>query len=397
MKYEYLDDHRKLVRFCGELTGTDCIAFDTEFVSEDSYRPELCLIQVAAGGHLAVIDPLVIEDLRPFWQLVTEPGREVIVHAGRHELCFCLQATGTRPGLLFDTQIAAGLVGLEYPAAYGTLVGKLLGKNLKKGETRTDWRRRPLSHRQIEYALQDVVHLKPVRDTLCERLAELGRTEWLAAELADWQAGVEKAEFHERWRRMSGLSNLGPPALAIARELWHWRDAEAQRRNVPARHILRDDLIAELAKGATDDIQRIQNIRGLNRRGQQRHLAAMAAAIRRGLEVPADECPQPLSRTLNRLQYNLLGQFLATALASTCRARGVSPSLVGTVEDVRDLIAYHLAGRQPPGPLPALARGWRAEVVGRVIEDLIEGKMVVRVGDPASEQPLILENREEAL
>lgn len=395
VKYEYLNDHRSFVHFCDQIASAGCIAFDTEFVSEDSYRPELCLIQVAAGEHLAVIDPLAITDLAPFWQLLTEPGREAIVHAGRHELCFCLQAAGRRPGGLFDTQIAAGLIGLEYPAAYGTLVAKLLGKSLGKGETRTDWRRRPLSHRQIEYALQDVIHLKPIRDVLSERLAALGRTEWLAAELDDWQTGVENAEFHQRWRRMSGLSSLGPRALAIAREIWQWRDAEAQRRNMPARRILRDDLIAELARGATDDIQRIQAIRGLNRRGQERQLTTLAAAIRRALDLPDEACPQPLSRAVNRLQYNVLGQFLATALASICRGRQVAPSLVGTVEDVRDLIAYHLASRASDASPPALAQGWRAEVVGRVIEDLIEGRMTIRVGDPASEQPLMLEPRTE--
>ncbi len=394
VKYDYLDDHRKLVHFCSEIAAAGCIAFDTEFVSEDSYRPELCLIQVAAGGRLAVIDPLEIDDLEPFWQLLTEPGREVIVHAGRHELCFCLQAIGRRPAALFDLQIAAGLIGLEYPAAYGTLVTKLLGRNLRKGETRTDWRRRPLSHRQLEYALQDVLHLEPLRDLLSQRLEALGRLEWLATELEDWQTAVETAEFQDRWRRLAGTSNLGPRALAIARELWLWRDSEARRRNCPARRILRDDLIAELARGETDDIHRIQAIRGLNHRGLERQLAAIAAAIRRGLEVPDEACPPPLSRTVNRLQFNLLGQFLATALASVCRAQQVAPSLVGTVEDVRDLIAFHLAAPGSVQP-PALALGWRADVVGRVIEDLIEGKVTARVGDPASDQPLIFEPRPE--
>ncbi len=396
VKYAYIDEHRQLTQFCGEIAAAPCIAFDTEFVSEDSYRPELCLVQVAAGENLAVIDPLSIRDLRSFWEVLVAPSRQTIVHAGRHELCFCLQAVGHRPGDLFDTQLAAGLIGLEYPAAYATLVTKLLGQTLKKGETRTDWRRRPLSHRQIEYALQDVVHLEPLRNVLLERLAALNRTAWLTAELDDWQTSVEAAEFDERWRRTSGSSNFGPRALAIIRELWHWRDAEAQRRNCPARRILRDDLITELAKGATDDMQRIRAIRGLNRRDKERHLPALSAAIRRALDLPEEACPQPLSRNANRLQFNLLGQFLATALASVCRAQQVAPSLVGSVEDVRDLIAHHLAGdKSPAPPPPALARGWRAEVVGRAIEDLIAGKMAIRVGDPASEQPLILEPRRE--
>lgn len=396
VKHEYIDDHRQLLRFCGEIAAADRIAFDTEFVSEDSYQPELCLVQVAAGQQLAVIDPLAIHDLRAFWEILADPSRQTIVHAGRHELCFCLQALGRRPGALFDTQIAAALIGLEYPAAYGTLVTKLLGKALKKGETRTDWRRRPLSHRQIDYALQDVVHLEPLQDVLRERLHALDRTAWLAAELDDWQTSVETAELHERWRRTSGSSNFGPRGLAIIRELWHWRDAEARRKNCPARRILRDDLMAELAKMATDDMQRIRAIRGLNRRDKERHLTALAAAIRRALELPDEECPQPLSRTASRLQFSLLGQFLATALAGVCRVQQVAPSLVGSVEDVRDLIAHHLANNRSAGQSPpVLARGWRAEVVGQVIEDLIAGKLAIRVGDPASEQPLVIEPRGE--
>ncbi len=154
--------------------------------------------------------------------------------------------------------------------------------------------------------------------------------------------------------------------------------------------------MAELAKGGTDDVQRIRAIRGLNRRDTERHLGALAAAIRRALELPEEQCPRPLSRTVNRLQFNLLGQFLATALAGVCRTQQVAPSLVGSVEDVRDLIAHHLPNHaSSDAPPPALAQGWRAEVVGRVIEDLIAGKMTIRVTDPASEQPLLIEPREE--
>jgi ribonuclease D len=134
----------------------------------------------------------------------------------------------------------------------------------------------------------------------------------------------------------------------------------------------------------------------LNRRDKERHLASLAAAIRRALELPDEQCPQPLSRTVNRLQFNLLGQFLATALASVCRAQQVAPSLVGSVDDVRDLIAHHLPSQASADlPPPALAQGWRAEVVGKAIEDLIAGKLAIRVGDPASEQPLLIEPRGE--
>lgn len=397
VKYDYIDDPQKLATFCRGLADVHRLAFDTEFVSEGTYRPELCLVHIAAGGRLAVIDPLAITNLEPLWQLLTEPGREVIVHGGRQELCFCLHAVGQAPSGLFDTQIAAGLFGLEYPAAYGTLVSKLLGKSLKKGETLTDWRRRPLSGRQVAYALEDVLYLEPLRDALADRLTALNRIPWLAAEMADWQASVHRAEFHERWRRTAGSANLGPRALAIVREVWQWRDALAARRDMPARRILRDDLIVQVARGATDDIERIRAIRGLNHRGQERELTAISQAVRRALDLPDEACPRPLIRTLNRAQYTLLGQFLATALGSVCRAQQVAPSLVGSVEDVCNLIAYHLTGRAAGQSPPALACGWRAEVVGQAIVDLLERRTTISVGDPASEQPLMIEPRTERL
>ena len=132
MQYEHIDNEQLLRDFCDSAAGAQCLAFDTEFVSEDTYRPHLCLIQIAADDRLAVIDPIAIEDVTCFWELLAKPGHETIVHAGREEFRFCLDAIGQRPTNWFDIQIAAGFVGLEYPAAYSTLISKLLGKNLHR-------------------------------------------------------------------------------------------------------------------------------------------------------------------------------------------------------------------------------------------------------------------------
>ena len=145
MRYEHIISDQHLRDFCQIISAAPIVAFDTEFVSEDSYQPELCLIQLAAEGRLAIVDPLEVQDLSPLWTLLVSPGRETLVHAGREEFRFIHKATGQRPAEWFDVQIAAGLIGLEYPASYGTLSSKLLGKNISKDETRTDWRRRPLS------------------------------------------------------------------------------------------------------------------------------------------------------------------------------------------------------------------------------------------------------------
>ncbi len=393
MPYELITDEAQLRDFCGNLAAAPIVAFDTEFVSEDSYQPELCLVQVAAAGRQAIVDPLEVKDLSPLWQLLTEPGRETLVHAGREEFRFCLRYAGRRPHRWFDVQVAAGLIGMEYPASYGNLAGRLLGKNLSKDETRTDWRRRPLTERQLQYALQDVADLEAMRGVLHTRLSQLGRLSWLDEELAAWQRDLEDFEAGERWQRLGGISSLSPRSLAIVRELWTWRDAEAQRRDCPARRVLRDDLIVELAKRQTSEPKRIRAVRGMERGDLQRYLPKISEAVERALSLPEREQPR-LARKSTRPQLNLLGQFLSTALGSICRSAEVAPSLAGTAQDVRDLIAFRLnLGGSQPGEVPLLARGWRAEVVGQVIDHLLAGDVAIRIADPLADEPLTFERR----
>lgn len=385
--YELVTTDSRLAALCEEWRTAPDIAFDTEFVSEHTYRPQLCLVQVAAAGHLAVIDPLGIRDMRPFWNLLAEPEHNTIVHAGREELLFCLGAVDRRPARLFDVQIAAGLVGYDYPAGYGALMFKLIGQRPHKGETRTDWRRRPLSAQQIDYALEDVRHLAAMRDRLQSRLEALGRTAWLAAEMAAWQDDVEATRSRERWWKVSGVSGLSARSLAVVREVWRWREQEAERRDWPIKRVLRDDLIVELAKRRTADPKQIRALRGMERGDLQRALPQLGEAISRAIALPDDECPRLLQREMPP-QLNLLGQFLSAALTSICRSALVAPSIVGTASDVRDLIAFHLrmgdAGESPP----ILAQGWRAEVVGQLIEDLLSGQVSIRIKNPLAEEPL---------
>lgn len=393
MQYDFITTDEQLQKFCASIEPGRAVAFDTEFVSEDNYRPDLCLLQIAAAGRLAVVDTHAVKDLTCFWELIAAPGRETIVHAGREEFRFCQAAIGKRPHKLVDVQIAAALVGLEYPAAYGTLISKLLGRSLNKGETRTDWRRRPLTDSQITYALQDVVYLEQIRNLLVAQIDKLGRSSWLEAEMLAWQQQVEATENGERWRRVSGISGMSSKSLAILRELWHWREEEARKRNMPARRVLRDDLLVELAKRGTADPKRISAVRGLERGDLQRHMPKIAAAIEQALALPEKEYPRH-QRGSNLSQLTLIGQFLSTALGSICRTQQVAASIVGTAQDVRELIAYRLGLEDfSPDDLPVLATGWRAEVVGHLIEDLLRGKAAIRITDPLSDHPLSFEER----
>ncbi len=388
MSYEQINTPAELVEFSAQLAGAEWIAFDTEFVSEDTYRSDLCLIQVAVGERLAVIDPLTTGDTMSFWEAIASGDHETIVHAGREELGFCLNATGRRPRRLFDIQIAAGMVGYEYPAGYGSLLSKLLGEKPQKGETRTDWRRRPLSPQQIDYALDDVRYLAPMRNRLHGKLESLGRVEWMHTEMTAWQDDVERSRSAERWRRVSGINGLPARSLAIVRELWRWRDTEASRRNSPVRRVLRDDLIVEMAKRRSADPKQIRAIRGLERGDLLRMLPQISQHIELALQLSESELPQSDRRETPN-QINLLGQFLSSALTSICRSANIAPSIVGTASDVRDLIAFRLG--YSGDEAPALAQGWRAQIVGQVIDDLLQGKLSIRIADPASDEPLVFE------
>lgn len=387
LRYAYVRSPRELSDLIDRLEGAETVAFDTEFVSEHSYRPELCLIQVAADGVLAAIDTLAIDDVTPFWRFLVEHDHQTVVHAGREEFRFVRTATDRHPEDWFDVQIAAGLVGFDYPAALGNLLGTYVGVQVAKGEARTDWRRRPLAPAQIEYALQDVLHLEELRNVLEDRLEKLGRLEWLYSEIDSWQVEQLALESNERWIRGAGIGSLSPRMLAVYREVWLWRESEAARRDQPLRRVLRDDLLVELAKRRTADPKSIRMIRGLDRGDLQGQIPALARAVERGLSLPETELPQ-LDKTPAPPQMTLLVQFLSSALGSVCRHAQVASSLVGTANDLRDFLADRMGLRRDESEPPALAQGWRAEVIGSRIDEIISGKLAVRVARPKADDPL---------
>ncbi len=390
--YDLITTSSQLAALVERLAGHSHVAFDTEFVSEHTYRSQLCLIQVAAPDTLAVIDTLKVPELDPFWRLLTEPGRTTVVHAGREEMGFILHAIKARPSSLFDVQVASGLVDHDYPAGYASIVRRFLNLPTNKGETRTDWRQRPLTPAQLEYAIDDVRHLEQLWRKLDGKLAASGRTDWMRDEMQAWQNDVEESFIRKRWRRVSGLSGLSRRELAIARELWHWRDSVAESRDMPPKRVLRDDLLVELCKRKSADERQISAIRGMQRSDLRHILGGLSEAIRRGLELPEEECPGGERHRAPPPQLAMLGQFLATAVAGVCRQMHLAPALVGTSSDMRDLLAYKLGyfDDEDDRP-PLLATGWRADVVGALVDDLLAGRASLRIGDVRSHDPLVID------
>ena len=388
--FEIVTEAGRFRDLVARLADQPFVAFDTEFVSEHTYRSQLCLLQIAAPGVLAVVDTLEVRDLEPFWRLLTEPGRTTVVHAGREEMGFILHAIGARPSDLFDVQVAAGLVDHDFPAGYASIVRRFLDAPTNKGETRTDWRKRPLSTAQLEYAVDDVRHLEELWRRLTARLDKLGRTAWMREEMATWQDDVEASFVRKRWQRVSGLGGLSRREMAVVRELWHWRDQVAGDRDMPPRRVLRDDLLVELAKRKSADERQIAAIRGMQRSDLRHILPGLAAAIDRGLSLPDEECPGGERHHAPPPQLTVLGQFCATAIAGACRRMHLAPALVGTASDMRDLLAYKLGHADDERP-PLLASGWRAGVVGELVDDLLAGRASLRVGDLRAHDPLVID------
>ncbi len=384
-----ITDQESLNDLCRHLSSCDRFAFDTEFVTEDTFTPVLCLVQVATAERLAVIDPLEVHDLREFWSIVAAPTGQVIAHAADAEIKFCRQELGRLPAPLFDVQIAAGLAGFGYPLSYKNLVRRVIDQDVRGTETRTEWRRRPLTEKQMHYALEDVRYLLAVHDKLRSELDRLGRLSWAADEFRD-QVAPSHATAPEAFRRVSGVTSLGRRQLAVLRELAAWREAEARRRNRPVRSVAADDVLMDLARRQPSDLRDLVMFRGMNRRNLRRVADELLAAVRQGLAVSDADCPAQLPRPDDSDRVRLLVGILQTALAVLCARENVPPAMVATTGDLATLVRGYTAAAQLPADSP-LASGWRHQFCGRLLVELLDGKLCLSVSDLRAEIPISVE------
>ncbi len=364
-------------------------AFDTEFVSEETFEPVLCLIQVATSERLAVVDPMAVGSVASFWELVCDPAVEVVMHAASEDLRICRFQTGRLPARVFDVQVVAGLVGFNYPLSLGNLINQALKITLTGGETRTDWRRRPLTPSQLRYALDDVRYLLELADLLQSRLEALGRTAWAEAELAGFIGSMRDRITEERWRRLPGLHQLNRRGLEVARRLADWRHETARRTNRPVRQVLRDDLLIAVAKRQPASKRDLEALRDFNRPHLLNKSADILATVAEAQLVAPEDLPTHPERPEEGPGLSMVVNLLSAALAHCCSQHKVALSLTGTTQDLRDLTRWHIDGR-PESRRPALAAGWRDEVCGETLLDVLSGRRALRVVDPEDEVPVAL-------
>jgi ribonuclease D len=370
----------KLASLVQELRDLGSFALDTEFIRERTYRPRLCLIQVATLEKAVLVDPFSLPDMTPFLELIFDPSIEKVVHSGDQDMEIFYALGGQPPRNVFDTQVAAALAGHGESISYARLVEETLGIRLSKHETYTDWARRPLSHRQLEYALADVKYLHPARKLLLEDLERRGRMDWLREELAYY----EEASHYDRdpalvYRKVKSASRLGPGELAVLREVAAWREEEAARVDWPRGRVLTDELLVELARRAPTDVESIAAVRGIHPQLVRRAGEEIVRRVARALSLPPSEHPPPLERRSDDAVLALVVDLLEIVLRARAEEVQVAPGYLGSRKDLLDLARRELRGEgRAERPLPILT-GWRKGLVGDALLDLLHGRSTVAV------------------
>jgi ribonuclease D len=360
------------------------VGIDTEFMSEGRYRPLLCLAQVVVDGvegeepRIVLIDTLRGNlDLAPLAALLADPDIEVILHAGRQDIAILRRAWSTDVRNVFDTQVAAGFVGASAQAGYGNLLGAMLGRSVGKTASYTRWDARPLTNEQLNYAAEDVAHLLELADEIQRRLAESTRLEWAREECRRLESATEERDPESVWERLPRVRQLDPRSRAVARAVGAWRERTAADEDRPVGSVLADPTLVEIAKRHPADLDRLAQIRGIHRSAIKRRGPAILGAVQRGLSDP------PIPRDRAREHAEAPDVPLIVLAEALLRARaleaGLAYELIASRAELELIVGA--ARRREPEPSVRTLTGWREQLVGRDLRDLLAGESTLGVGE----------------
>jgi ribonuclease D len=381
MTIQYIDNDDALHNLCEALSHSQWLAVDTEFHREKTYYPELCLIQVANESIIACIDPYAIQDLTPIFDLFYEEYMTLVFHAARQDLELFFMQREVLPPHIFDTQLAASVLGYGDQIGYGNLVKQCLNVELDKSQSRTDWRQRPLSEAQIHYAADDVRYLRELYPLLLTQLEEKSRLDWLTEDFDVLSAPKTYQENPEQvWQRVKGAGRLKPKQLAVLSQLAKWREQLAIKNNKPRRWILKDDALLDLSRISPDSVNKLKSIRSLEQREIDRHGKNIIEQIELGKQLPKEQWPsikrlEPLTNQQDALVDTLMG-----LMRKLCADHNIAPAAVATRKEVEALV------REDATPLK---QGWRHQLVGHILEQFIHGEVTLS----ASPEHITIETR----
>lgn len=364
----------QLEEACRTLAKSEFVTVDTEFLRETTFWPELCLIQIASADLEVLIDPLAPGiSLKPFFDLMADASIVKVFHAARQDIEIVFHLGGLIPHPIFDTQVAAMVCGFGDSVSYDQLVSKITGIHLDKSSRFTDWSRRPLSDKQLDYALADVTHLRDVYRTLKDKLEREGRALWLTEEMAILESR-ETYDLHpdDAWLRLKSRLRK-PPELAVLRSIAAWREREARNRNVPRSRVLKDDALFEIAQQQPRDAEALSRLRTIPK-GWERSAAgaAIIGAVNAALALPKTDMPQPARHSHAPEGAQAATELLKVLLRLISEKEGVAAKVIASSDDLDKIAAQ---GEQAE---VAALHGWRRELFGDKALKLITGEIGLR-------------------
>lgn len=366
-KINYVSTTQALEELCARLANVSVLAIDTEFVRDRTYYPRLCLIQIAADDVVACIDPLKIDDLSPLKTLLFDNNIIKVFHAARQDLEILYYVYGAIPSPVFDTQIAATLLGLGEQIGYANLVKHYMKIDIPKGQARADWEQRPLAAAQLEYAANDVRYLLQIYPYMLNKLSSLGRVNWLDEDFADiTNEKLYQSQPEQIWQRVSGIQKLRGIQLAVLQSLTAWRETRAQQLDKPRKWILPDDMLITLSMQMPDRIAQLSRIRGLNTGVIERSGEDIITQIRLAREQPESEWPRLARRhRLDKQQEAVLDAVMAVIKLQAAQ-HDINTGAITSKSELEKLVSGE---RDIP-----LLHGWRLSVAGQQALDFLNGQ-----------------------
>ena len=367
----YIANQESLEAFVERARSSSVLAIDTEFLREKTYYAKLCLLQLATDDEAVIVDPFEVDDLGVLEPLLADEGIVKLFHAGGQDLEIILREVGVIPRPVFDTQVAAALLGYTQQIGYAALVHAECGVSLKKIDSFTDWSRRPLSDSQLEYAADDVAYLPRMYERMRAQLVELGRLAWLDRDFEDLADPKRYAtNERERYRRLKRVSQLSRRQLSAAREVAAWRELEAQRRDVPRKWVVTDEQIVEACKREARTIDELFMVRGLSDRLSTKDARAVVSLISSALSAPPDTWPE-LDRC-GKSEPNVDAELDLMSALVRLRAKenGIAFPTLASHDDLARVARGYREGVD-------LLRGWRRAIVGEELLELLDGRLTL--------------------
>ncbi len=370
-----ITDSESLLALCERLSRSEFVAVDTEFMRENTYWPDLCLIQIGNQEEAAAIDPKAEGlDLTPLLNLLVNNEDVLkVFHAGGQDLEIIFNMTGGTPHPLFDTQVAAMALGLGEQIGYSNLVESLIGQSLDKGARFTDWGRRPLDQRQIDYAIGDVTHLAELFPKMLKKLRKTGRGEWLDQEMERLAEPSNYAnDPAEAWKRVR-IPSRKAEVLGRLKAIAAWREIEARSKNLPRGRIMKDETLADIAAHPPTHQEGLARVRGLSAGWKTNDIGArLMDALAAAHPLPADEMPQREDKPGLGKEGALVADLLKLLLKIRSRESNVAARLIARSEELELLAAGRRQGL-------SILEGWRYEQFGRDALDLVEGRLAFAI------------------